>query len=261
MQQGPYSEKVMEHFMHPHNVGDMPDADGTGHVGNPVCVTPETLIYTNPSVEVISGIGKDMRVLGHDGFYHNVENVYERFYKGPVFNIDVHSLGNLVVTPEHHILAVNTTRLSHKHRDYKKCFRDWFLSLELKKGDTILFPILKETKDKKFMDFDIEKPKWDFKSKKLPDKILVDKDFLRLVGYYLSEGSVVTKPCRGQVVFTFGSHEKDYIDDVKRIMKKIFSLEANKIRIFHNSASIIFSSARLARFLEKYFGKGAQNKH
>ena len=35
--QGPYSEKVMEHFMHPHNVGDMPDADGTGHVGNPVC--------------------------------------------------------------------------------------------------------------------------------------------------------------------------------------------------------------------------------
>jgi len=37
MQEGQYSEKVMEHFMHPRNVGDMPDADGTGHVGNPVC--------------------------------------------------------------------------------------------------------------------------------------------------------------------------------------------------------------------------------
>jgi nitrogen fixation NifU-like protein len=35
--QGPYSEKVMDHFMHPRNVGDMPDADGTGHVGNSVC--------------------------------------------------------------------------------------------------------------------------------------------------------------------------------------------------------------------------------
>jgi len=35
--QGLYSEKVMDHFMHPRNVGDMPDADGTGHVGNPVC--------------------------------------------------------------------------------------------------------------------------------------------------------------------------------------------------------------------------------
>ncbi len=37
MQQGPYNEKVMDHFMHPRNVGDMPDANGTGHVGNPVC--------------------------------------------------------------------------------------------------------------------------------------------------------------------------------------------------------------------------------
>ncbi len=32
-----YSEKVMEHFMSPHNVGDIPDADGIGSVGNPVC--------------------------------------------------------------------------------------------------------------------------------------------------------------------------------------------------------------------------------
>jgi nitrogen fixation protein NifU and related proteins len=35
--EGQYSEKVMEHFRHPHNVGDMPDADGIGHVGNAVC--------------------------------------------------------------------------------------------------------------------------------------------------------------------------------------------------------------------------------
>lgn len=32
-----YSEKVMEHFANPRNVGEMPDADGVGTVGNPVC--------------------------------------------------------------------------------------------------------------------------------------------------------------------------------------------------------------------------------
>ena len=32
-----YSDKVMDHFANPRNVGVIPDADGTGQVGNPVC--------------------------------------------------------------------------------------------------------------------------------------------------------------------------------------------------------------------------------
>ena len=32
-----YSEKVMEHFANPHNVGEIPNADGIGKVGNPQC--------------------------------------------------------------------------------------------------------------------------------------------------------------------------------------------------------------------------------
>ncbi len=32
-----YSEKVMEHFKNPRNVGEIENPDGTGHVGNPVC--------------------------------------------------------------------------------------------------------------------------------------------------------------------------------------------------------------------------------
>ena len=32
-----YSDKVMDHFMNPRNVGDIADPDGVGEVGNPVC--------------------------------------------------------------------------------------------------------------------------------------------------------------------------------------------------------------------------------
>ena len=32
-----YSDKVMDHFRNPRNVGDLPDADGKGQEGNPVC--------------------------------------------------------------------------------------------------------------------------------------------------------------------------------------------------------------------------------
>ena len=32
-----YSEKVLDHFQHPRNVGEIPDADGMGMVGNAKC--------------------------------------------------------------------------------------------------------------------------------------------------------------------------------------------------------------------------------
>jgi nitrogen fixation NifU-like protein len=32
-----YSEKVMDHFKHPHNLKEIKEADGVGKVGNPVC--------------------------------------------------------------------------------------------------------------------------------------------------------------------------------------------------------------------------------
>lgn len=32
-----YSDKVMEHFSNPRNIGEIQNADGVGEVGNPVC--------------------------------------------------------------------------------------------------------------------------------------------------------------------------------------------------------------------------------
>ena len=32
-----YSEKVLDHFMRPRNMGEIPDADASGTVGNPIC--------------------------------------------------------------------------------------------------------------------------------------------------------------------------------------------------------------------------------
>jgi nitrogen fixation protein NifU and related proteins len=34
---GMYSDKVMDHFKNPRNVGEMPGADAVGEVGNPSC--------------------------------------------------------------------------------------------------------------------------------------------------------------------------------------------------------------------------------
>ena len=52
-----YSEMVMEHFMHPRNVGVIEDADGVGVEGNPICGDMmEMFIKVRPEDEVIEDI-------------------------------------------------------------------------------------------------------------------------------------------------------------------------------------------------------------
>jgi nitrogen fixation NifU-like protein len=50
-----YSEKVMEHFQNPRNVGEIEDADGIGEVGNRMC-GDSTVLYIKVNDGVISDI-------------------------------------------------------------------------------------------------------------------------------------------------------------------------------------------------------------
>ena len=52
-----YSEKVMEHFNNPRNMGEIPDADGIGLVGNPMCGDMmKIFIKVNKKTQIIEDI-------------------------------------------------------------------------------------------------------------------------------------------------------------------------------------------------------------
>jgi nitrogen fixation NifU-like protein len=50
-----YSEKVMNHFRHPKNMGEIKNPDGVGTVGNPVCGDLMT-IYIKVKKDIITDI-------------------------------------------------------------------------------------------------------------------------------------------------------------------------------------------------------------
>ena len=52
-----YSQKVMDHFINPRNVGEIPDADGVGEAGNPKCGDIMTIyLKVNPETKVIDDV-------------------------------------------------------------------------------------------------------------------------------------------------------------------------------------------------------------
>lgn len=146
MDMSQYSEKVMEHFRNPRNVGVIENPSGTGHVGNPVCVIGGTVVLCNNKRISIEDIAENTRVLSHDGRYHKVKDIFKRAYNGKMYKIFINKIGDITITPEHHILAIR----SFKSKGKDETFADWFMASELKEGDSILFPISKEKEHKDY---------------------------------------------------------------------------------------------------------------
>jgi len=259
-----YSDEVMKLFRKPRNMGEIKDADGYGKVGNPVCVTKDVEVVGNPDIHKIAEVKSGTRVLGHDGYFHNVDKSFSRDYFGEIIAVK-NKLGTTKVTPEHLVYAIKVPK---KHAFYyarnKKTLTNvtgWYEAQELEKRDIIAYPLLKETKNMNYLETKVEKSKYDHKSKTIPKKIKVDKKFLRLAGYYISEGSFRDEPSKSYLQFTFNSTERHYVADVRAIIKTIFHLDAKIVdKSDKNVLEVVVYNAHLARLFGKLFGKGAKMK-
>ncbi|MCD6412439.1 AAA family ATPase [bacterium] len=97
-----------------------------------------------------------------------------------------------------------------------------------------------------------------FKAKEiLPEKVKVTKDLMRLFGYYVAEGYA-----RKEIDFCVGKNEKEMIEDIKGLMKKIFNLAPDREReITEGAINLVYHAKPVAEFFKYWCGSGAQNKH
>lgn len=208
----------------------------------------------------------------------------------------------LNVTGEHPVLAIKKEKLICKRAKNNRCngfvkkyclktpeeYKDdcmyinrtfeagWIPAKELKEGDFVAVNTNREIKDtpeintEDYVSVGIYFKKGKYltakgrpnKGKKIPGKIKIDNNFLRLTGYWLADGSI-SKTCgkHGVIRFTFNAKEKRFCEDVKKIMKKKFNLTAKEeFTEKQKTIQLRFNSIIVAELFFNLFGKGFDGK-
>ena len=220
------------------------------------CVTPDTLVTTNPSITPISQVRTGDRVLTHTGQYHKVRKVLTRNYSGRLYSIKPLGAPYPLRVTQDHPLLVSPRRVVKKGRLQKKPDPPvWKTPLELKQGDYLTMPIAKEVRDQDYFEQKVLVGQPSTGKRLERDlKLRANPDLFRLVGYFLAEGYAV----RRTVGFAFGSHETEYINDAAQLLKRFFGAETKQSTI-SNSTHVLLHSVIAIQFFET-FGRGAENK-
>src|SRR3989344_4180113 len=253
---------------------------GKGVSACATCVVPETEIITNPSMKQITKIEND-KVLTHEGRFKKCYTKGSRLYNGELVLIDPHYLpGTLKLTPEHEVLAAKRIKsYFYKKFKYKKLYKNlwhlymkkdgitpnWIPAGELTKGDFLFYPILKEVQDLNSINIsDIIKCKVEnglavtnyitHTSHKIKNNITLNEDFMRLCGYYVSEGNGGK-----EAKFSFNKDEFLYAEDAKNLIKKFFNFDA-KIEKVDNVLAVMVYSGLIGNFFKTLFGDDATTK-
>ncbi len=86
----------------------------------------------------------------------------------------------------------------------------------------------------------------------IPQKIKVDESLMRLFGYFIAEGNIANN--NRQIEFAFNINEKEYIDDVDKIMNNVFGIYCeHKIKEDNSTHTLRYSNRILAELFKELF--------
>jgi hypothetical protein len=226
------------------------------------CLDGNTMVYTDSSVKPIREIKTGDRVFTHKNRFKEVTQLFKSKYKGVAYKISPYYLEPLTSNPQHPFLAVRTEKCYYKQdvlckrtcyragqcnrSFYEKYKKEWIPASMLKKGDFLVVPRNREVINvKDVVLFD-------------GCKIKVDNNLMRIIGYYISEGSVRSDD--RSIKFTFHIKEKIQADFIR---KYFYSIKKFKNQVGYsenkNVRDVIVYGKNLIKFFSQ-FGVGAGNK-
>ncbi len=221
------------------------------------CVDPTTPVIVNPSLKTIAEIEVGDKVLTHTGEYKTVTKLWEMFYTGPLYRIEVYGHPDpLICTADHPILAVCRPPSSKKDKRLL-CVKEplgFILPNQLKPGDYVVLPIPKKTVELSAYTQPIRLYKNGCVQEVL--RITNEPDLHRLIGYYLAEGFC---DGGGEVNFAFGAHETEVIEDCKALILRYFNKHCKEEKNTGRGVRLAVHGVRVFHFF-KQFGRGAHNK-
>lgn len=275
-----YSEKVLQHFREPHNLGEIKNPDGIGKIGNPTCgdvmwvyikvgknekgeeilkdVKVKTFGCLPPSEKVVAGsdgwkaissLGIGEQVVNDLGKQTDIVKTFEIDYDGPMLNISpfVSPANSFSVTPEHPVLCLKRKWFKTKGQEPNS---KWLRILDqnfLSKNPEFLAAKHLEIGDYLVFSF----------NRKIKDQDFFTKDWMRFIGYYLAEGYITAK--EGVVNFSFHKNEQEPINDVRNLIYRITGKKGSQ-RTRKNVTEVYVCSQKLVRLLSSFAGKYATKK-
>jgi len=256
------------------------------------CFPQGTVVY-GQEIKPIDEIVPGDKVFTHHGSLRKVLGVSSRQYNGELITITPEYGMPVSMTPNHVVLAKVSGRGEKTHdfsltgfdgvtRNLEVTLRGrrriaWINASRLEENDFVFIPKLPkkpqdEVKTSQFIRIKeiIGESKnllrmqrqiyWKSAHKKtgiMRESLPLSPQMLRVVGYYVAEGS--SNLSSNQISFAFGGDEGHFVDDVLKVMKGYFGVKGN-VRKKGYSFEITFSSKSLTLLFSKMCGRGARNK-
>lgn len=99
---------------------------------------------------------------------------------------------------------------------------------------------------------------------RIPNQIEVDYDLMKVIGYFLAEGSLLNRQGKrdeGRITFVFNQSEQQYVDEIIKIFKEKFICQGHlQHRVKEKAIVLNFYCKPIAEFFEKLCGKNSHSK-